>query len=113
MNAIQTLTVGIMPLQDDVWSRGKCAYKLLLYAACGIPVVASPAGMNEELLRSGEIGCAARDDSDWVDAIVCFLRDDGLARRAGEAGRRMVEERFSIPKIAPKIAEVLRQAARG
>lgn len=109
--ALQEATVGIMPLYDTDWARGKCSFKMLTYMACALPVVVSPVGMNVEVLRLAECGAAATTDRSWSDALLHFLGDESLARRAGQQGRRVVEAHFSVKALAPRIAEVLRRAA--
>jgi glycosyltransferase involved in cell wall biosynthesis len=104
---LRTFSVGIMPLEDDLWSRGKCSYKMLLYMACGIPVVVSPVGMNADVLARGEAGLAARNADQWHEAIDTLLTDRILAGTMGRKGREIVEEHYSVAVIAPKLAAVL------
>jgi glycosyltransferase involved in cell wall biosynthesis len=87
---------GVMPLPDDPWSRGKCAYKLLQYAAAGLPVVGSPVGVNSRVIE--QLGGYAPPDLDsWVDALVDVLEGPESARRArGALARRGVEEHYSF-----------------
>jgi glycosyltransferase involved in cell wall biosynthesis len=87
---------GLMPLPDDPWSRGKCAYKLLQYAAAGLPVVASPVGVNAQVIEQLG-GLAATDHDSWVTAVVDLLRAPEADRRGrGVAARRGVEEHYSF-----------------
>jgi glycosyltransferase involved in cell wall biosynthesis len=111
--AISQLDVGIMPLEDSPWSRGKCSYKLLQYMAAGVPVVASAVGMNVELVRDGENGLLARDTPSWVAALARLLdpEDDGFARRLGAAGRRTVEEGYGYSFQARRWRDFLAQVA--
>lgn len=111
VRAIQEMTVGIMPLDDSVASRGKCSLKMLLYMACGVPVVVSPVGANRDVLACGEVGLGAASDDDWVDALDTLLRDPGHARALGTRGRAVVEERFSVTSQAPRLAALLRSVA--
>ncbi|MCU0726897.1 MAG: glycosyltransferase, partial [Planctomycetes bacterium] len=106
--ALRDLDVGILPLPDDPWTRGKCAFKGLLYMACGLPVVASPTGMNAEVVADGETGFLAGTDADFADRIERLLDDPGLRTDFGAAGRRRVEERYSNDVLTPKLACVLR-----
>jgi glycosyltransferase involved in cell wall biosynthesis len=107
VSVLQTFNVGIMPLADDPWSRGKCSYKMLTYMACGIPVVVSPVGMNADVLAMGELGYGPRNQEEWVDAIEALLADAALGRRMGQVGRSVVEAHFSCDVIAPRLAELL------
>jgi glycosyltransferase involved in cell wall biosynthesis len=111
VSVLQTFNVGIMPLMDDPWSRGKCSFKMLTYMACGIPVVVSPVGMNADVLAMGELGYGPRSQDEWVDAIEALLSDAGLARRMGQVGRLVALEHFSCDVIAPRLAELLIGAA--
>ena len=103
--------VGLMPLPDDEWSRGKCGLKALQYMALGIPPVVSPVGVNAHIVQHGVNGLHARDDDEWVDRIATLLVDPGLRARLGAAARRTVEEQYSARVQAPRMARVLREAA--
>lgn len=104
--------VGIMPLLDGPWERGKCGYKLIQYMAAGLPVVASPVGVNTTLVREGENGFLAADPAQWARAFARLAADPGLRARMGAAGRRLVEERYCLQAVAPLLAETLMGAAR-
>jgi glycosyltransferase involved in cell wall biosynthesis len=103
--------IGIMPLADDEWSRGKCGLKALQYMALEIPPVLSPVGVNTEIVRDGVDGLHARTEDEWVAKLLLLLRDPELRRRLGSAARRTVEERYSAKVQAPLLAQVLREAA--
>lgn len=105
---MQEMTVGIMPLDDTPWERGKCSYKMLLYMACGIPVVVSPIGMNEQVLGLGEVGLAARDRDEWVQALCSMLDDPDTARTRGAHGRDVVREHFALDVLATQLARYFR-----
>jgi glycosyltransferase involved in cell wall biosynthesis len=104
---IQSMTVGIMPLADGAWERGKCSYKMLQYMACGVPVVVSPVGMNVDVLAYGRAGLPATTRDDWAAALLTLL-DDPVARSTmGHTGRHIAETYFSIQAVAPRLAESL------
>jgi len=113
---IQGMDIGVMPLTDTPWARGKCGYKLIQYMACGIPVVASPVGVNADIVEHGVNGFLATTDAEWREALTRLLADPALRQAMGTAGRRKVQERFSIqvwgPKIAAVIADIARKADR-
>ena len=111
VRSLQDLAVGLMPLEDSVATRGKCSLKMLLYMACGVPVVVSPVGANRDVLACGEVGLAATTPDDWVDAIDTLLRAPHRADRCGARGRAIVEERFSVRALAPRLASLLREVA--
>lgn len=106
--AIRSMDIGIMPLEESPWARGKCSFKMLQYMATGLPVVVSPVGMNAEVLNLGEVGIGAATETEWVDALIALIENHSLRVRLGAEGRRVVESTFSIPIIAPKIAHVFR-----
>lgn len=104
VKSIQSMTIGIMPLADTEWARGKCSYKMLQYMACGIPVVVSPIGMNNLVLSQGQVGLSAVHEDDWTQAILTLLRDDQLRCRMGKSGREVVEENYDVEIIAKELA---------
>jgi glycosyltransferase involved in cell wall biosynthesis len=101
--------VGIMPLQDEPWQRGKCGYKLIQYMACAKPVVASPVGVNTDIVTE-RVGYLAADAAQWYTALRELAEDAALRNRLGRAGRLAVEERYSLQAVAPRLAGLLRAA---
>lgn len=93
-------TVGIMPLIDNEWERGKCAFKMLQYMAAGVPVVVSPVGTNESILKAAQVGYGACSTQDWMDALIHLLNDSDLASTFGVNGRKLVEEKYSLKLVA-------------
>lgn len=108
---IHEMDIGIMPLTDTPWARGKCGYKLIQYMACGIPVIASPVGVNAEIVEHGVNGFLASSDAEWADALQIMLRDPALRARMGEAGRRKVERDYSLQVWGTRVAQMLRDVA--
>lgn len=102
--------VGIMPLPDDAFARGKCGCKALQYMAVERPVVVSPVGMNVELVEDGVNGLLADTDDDWVRALTRLAHDRDLRRRLAIRGRRTVEEGFSSIAAASDFARAVRSA---
>ncbi len=111
VRAIQDMTIGIMPLSDSLWSRGKCSYKMLLYMSCGVPVVVSPVGMNAQVLSQGTIGFGPRTTAEWADALEQLLENSALRLKMGSAGRQVVEQQYALNKLAPRLASFLRETA--
>ena len=101
--------IGIMPLDDGPWTRGKCGFKLLQYMASGLPAVASPVGVNRAIIDDGVSGFLADSDAAWGDALSRLARDAGLRARVGAAARRTVEERYSLARLSPQLVDVLRE----
>lgn len=108
---VQSLDVGLMPLPDTEWTRGKCALKLIMYMAVGIPAIISPVGVGKEILEEHEVGRAARSSNDWYEALTFLLNDRKVALRLGANGRKVVEERFSVAINAPRVAAVIQEIA--
>jgi glycosyltransferase involved in cell wall biosynthesis len=106
------LDAGIMPLPDEPFERGKCGYKLIQYMACGLPVVASPVGVNMQIVEHGVNGFLADSHEEWVDALETLRRDPGLRRRLGAAGRAKVHAQYDLEITTPQLLEVLAAAAR-
>jgi glycosyltransferase involved in cell wall biosynthesis len=107
IETIQTMDIGVMPLEDTVFARGKCSYKMLLYMACGIPVVVSPVGMNQDVLDLGSVGFGARNDEEWVDALRYLIGDESERKRIGMVGRTVVESNFSLERTSSALANWL------
>ena len=102
---LQEMDVGLMPIDDTDLSRGKCSFKMLQYMAAGIPVVASPFGMNSEVFAAGNIGYAARTEQDWVDALFQCSKDRAERISQGKNGREVIVSQYSAEVVAFKISE--------
>lgn len=107
---VQAMDIGIMPLLDLPFQRGKSGYKLVQYMACGLPVVASPVGVNREMV-DGSNGLLAAEEAEWREALVRLIGDAELRRRMGEAGRALAERSYSLASQAPRIVELFKSAA--
>ena len=103
---IQKMDVGIMPLPDNEWTRGKCSFKMLQYMSCGIPVVVSPVGMNHEVLKMGNIGFQAKYPIDWNDALSYLYHNRDKASMMGSNGRTIVRKCFAKEKVVQNIAKI-------
>lgn len=109
VNEIRRFDVGIMPLTEEPWTRGKCGFKLIQYMACGLPVVASPVGVNCEIVDDGVNGYLASTTDEWVFALKSLMADPELRRQMGAAGRKRVEEKYCLAITAPRFVELLKQ----
>jgi glycosyltransferase involved in cell wall biosynthesis len=107
VESILKMDIGLMPLPDNLWERGKCAYKLIQYMACGLPVVASPVGMNKDVVRHGENGFLATDEEEWIESLSKLISDSALRKKMGEAGRKLVEAQFTVEKNFEKMQRVI------
>jgi glycosyltransferase involved in cell wall biosynthesis len=109
---LRPFDIGIMPLPDDKWSRGKCGLKALQYMALGVPTICSPVGVNSEIIRDGHNGLLASSDDEWVEKLTRLLRSPEERARLGRAGRQTVEERYSAAVQAPRVLEILESVVR-
>lgn len=104
------LDVGIMPLLDSPWERGKCGYKLIQYMACAKPTVASPVGVNPVIVEAGVTGLLADTPTEWEAALRTLAADPERRRQMGAAGRVRVERAYSLQAVVPRLAALLRSA---
>lgn len=109
--SIQSMSIGIMPLTDDPWARGKCGYKLIQYMACGLPVIASPVGVNADIVEHGVNGFLAQTDADWRTAFETLLSDADLRAEMGAAGRAKAVAEFATTAHAPRLIKFLTDIA--
>lgn len=104
------IDIGLMPLDDTPWTRSKCAFKALQYMALGLPTIASPVGMNRDVIEDGVSGRLAADGAEWATSIRQMLADPVLAGRIGQAGRAAVVERYSLSTISGHLLAILGEA---
>ena len=107
---IQSCDVGIMPLPDEPFTRGKCGYKLIQYMAGGLPAVASPVGVNKLIVEHGKTGFLASSQEEWVQALVRLYQDAGMRSSMGNAGRQKVEKEYNLKSTAPRLLDILTKA---
>jgi len=105
---LSAIDIGIMPLPDDAWARGKCGFKGLQYMALGIPAVMSPVGVNNEIIHDGENGFLANSAEEWFDKLCLLIEDADLRKRLGEAGHKTVEDHYSFNAWKEKYADLFR-----
>jgi glycosyltransferase involved in cell wall biosynthesis len=105
------IDIGLMPLPDDDWSKGKCGLKALQYMALGIPSICSPVGVNSTIINDGVNGFIADSKVEWVEKLKSMIHSVELRRKLGVAGRNTVVEKYSAKAVAPKVLEVFRTAA--
>jgi len=107
--SIQSCDIGIMPLTDGPFERGKCGYKLIQYMACGLPVIASPVGVNKKIVEHGINGYLAESPEEWAHALERLLQDRELREEMGKAGRLKVEKEYCTQVTAKQLIEKVRQ----
>ncbi len=111
VSALAAAHIGIMPLSDDAWARGKCAFKLLQYMAAALPCVASPVGANAEAVIDGVTGLHARDLGDWERCLDALIVAPDLRARFGAAGYVHVQSRYAMSAFRERYAELLARLA--
>jgi hypothetical protein len=104
--ALAEMDVGLMPLEDTLWTRGKCAYKALQYMAAGIPAVVDDVGISATAVAGA--GYAVSGPEQWLEALEALAEDAGLRAELGAVGRRRIEQEFSLERWLPTIAAILR-----
>ncbi len=103
---LQPLDIGVMPLTDDIWTRGKCGMKALQYMALGIPAVCSPVGVNSDIIQDGENGLLAADTDEWVEKLKLLIRSTELRKKLGAEGRKTIEKTYSAKIQAPRVYQI-------
>ncbi len=100
--------IGLMPLADNQFAKGKCSYKMLTYMSCGIPVVVSPVGMNRDVIAMGNVGLSANSAIEWYECLSFLVnnRDEGV--KMGLAGHDIIKDKFDLPIVANQIMDVIK-----
>jgi glycosyltransferase involved in cell wall biosynthesis len=106
---LNRIDIGLMPLPDDQWARGKCALKALQYMALAIPTVTSPVGVNADIIRDGANGMLASTTDEWVEKMEALVRSNDLRAAIGEAGRQTVLRDFSAKSQVPRIVSIIQK----
>ncbi|MCX7857420.1 MAG: glycosyltransferase family 4 protein [Deltaproteobacteria bacterium] len=104
---LSKIDIGIMPLFEDMWSRGKCGFKIIQYLGMGIPCVCTPVGINRDIVQDGVEGFWATTKEEWVDKISILVQDPQLRRQMGERGRQKVLRDYTVEVCAPKLARYI------
>jgi len=106
---IQKFDVGLMPLIDSPWERGKCGFKLIQYMASQKPVIASPVGVNKEIVKQAQNGFLAENNDDWIEYLIILKNDFDQRKKMGLAGRRLVEEKYSLQVTVPRLLNIFKE----
>ncbi len=105
---LQSFDIGLMPLKDDYWTRGKCGFKLIQYSAMGLPSICSPVGINKEIIDDGESGFHASSHEEWIDKLSILIENADVRKKFGLKSRKKIENLYSIEKNVNKLAYLLR-----
>jgi len=109
---LQGFDIGIMPMPDTRWTRGKCAFKAILYMSVGIPCISSSVGMNSEVVKDGINGFLANDAKEWKDKLSMLIESSKLRKEIGKAGRETIVARYSTEVNFPRFLEVIKKAEK-
>ncbi|MDI1355254.1 MAG: glycosyltransferase family 4 protein [bacterium] len=110
VDELNSFDIGVMPLPDDEWARGKCGLKGLSYMACGIATIMSPVGVNTEIIEHKKNGLLAQTAAEWTEAISMLIENKIWRDELGEAGRKTVVERYSVEAQKNAYLEIFRHA---
>ena len=105
---LSEIDIGMMPLPDDRWSKGKCGLKALQFMALGIPTICSPVGVNTDIIQDDQNGFIAATEDEWVEKLTRLLGSAELRQRLGHAGRVTVEEKYSAITQTPRVYEIFK-----
>jgi len=102
-----TFDIGLMPLNDDLWSRGKCGLKIIQYLSVGVPVVCTPVGINCDIVKDRENGFWAMGHQEWIDRLTALIQNPDLRYQMGLKGIELVEREYSLSVTSEKFFQVL------
>jgi glycosyltransferase involved in cell wall biosynthesis len=108
LDDLSVIDIGVMPLPDDAWSKGKCGLKALQFMALGIPTICSPVGVNTDIIQDDQNGFIAATEDEWVEKLSRLIRSAQLRDRLGQAGRETVEQKYSAKTQAPRVFEIFK-----
>jgi len=111
LEQLHRMDIGLMPIPDSQWARGKCALKALQYLGVGAPAVVSDVGVNSDAVPDGLCGFVVRTNREWLDRLTLLLRDSNRRLEMGKAGREHVAQNYSAEAWSPRIAKRLRELA--
>ncbi|MBG0859041.1 MAG: glycosyltransferase family 4 protein [Bacteroidales bacterium] len=110
ISEIKKFSVGIMPLEDDLWSQSKCGFKLIQYMACSLPVIASPVGINREMVDNAVTGFLASDFDEWMNAVSYLLRNPEEAMLMGQRGYTKFREKYSLESVTEQYLNIIKSS---
>ena len=110
---LRSMDIGVMPMPDNEWTKGKCCFKALLYMSMQIPCVCSSAGLNKEIIKDGINGFLASSDKEWIDKLSFLIENEQLRKTIGSAGRKTVEEEFSVKANSAGYLKAIEKAGHG
>ena len=106
ISQLLSIDIGIMPLPDDQWARGKCGFKGLQYMSLSIPAIMSPVGVNNEIIQHGRNGYLALTEEEWIQYLSALIENADLRQELGQAGKKTIEERFAVENYKNQYVEI-------
>lgn len=113
VEGLQQIDIGLMPLRDEAFERGKCGLKAIQYMGVGIPALVSPVGVNREIVPDGETGYHCQTDQDWIDRLELLIHQPELRSRLGIAARERIISRYSVKSLLPHMVKRFEAVASG
>jgi glycosyltransferase involved in cell wall biosynthesis len=110
LSDLQSFDIGLYPISDDVWSKGKSGFKAVQYMAVGIPTACSPVGAPLDIVEDGVNGFFASNDVEWENRLCQLIEDAALRQCLGAHGRKRVEEWYCLAHQAPRLQKTLLEA---
>jgi glycosyltransferase involved in cell wall biosynthesis len=108
---LKSFDIGVMPLSNDLWSKGKCGLKILQYQSVGVPVVCTPVGINRDIVEDGVNGFWAKNEREWEERLLKLIKEEEVRREMGLKGRKTVERAYSLEVNAPRIIDVFKRVS--
>ncbi len=112
LEGVRQIEIGLMPLHDGAFEKGKCGLKAILYGSIGVPSVVSPVGVNREIVIHGESGFQSRSCDEWVESLQMLLDDEALRHRMGSAAHQHIVDRYSVRSLLPRMIGLFQTVAR-
>jgi glycosyltransferase involved in cell wall biosynthesis len=109
---LTSFDIGLMPLNDDLWSRGKCGLKIVQYLSVGLPVVCTPVGINSDIIQNGENGFWAANNQEWIDRLSTLIQNPDLRYQMGLKGIKTVEKEYSLGVTSEKFFHILQRLSQ-
>jgi len=106
---LKKIDIGIMSMPDNLWTKGKCGFKAIMYMSMGIPTVCSPVGVNNEIIDDGSNGFLANNNKEWTEKLSMLIESPSLRKKIGDQGRKTIEEKYSLKVNAPKFLKILKE----
>ena len=108
---LMSLDIGVMPLFDDLWSKGKCGFKIIQYLGVGVPAVCTPVGINRDVVEDGVNGLWASTKDEWIEKLSTLVEDVSLREKMGIEGRRKIMDMYTVQACAPKLIKWIMELA--